>query len=128
MQQILLACVIVAAAALEDQLDEESRWRSKGWDSSWRKGDLIDRSWSKGDLRGWNKGSWNKGDLGWGKGCIDCGRKGLDKKGWSKGRWARSAEEEDDMIDEESKLRSHGGLSRGNLGGNKKTTLNNKKW
>jgi len=64
----LLACVIVAAAAFEDQLAEEGRWRSKGWESSWRKGDLIDRSWSKGDLRGWNKGSWNKGDLGWGKG------------------------------------------------------------
>ena len=125
----MLACVIVAAAALEDQLAEEGRWRSKDWDSSWRKGDLIDRSWSKGDLRGWNKGSWNKGDLGWGKGCIDCGRKGWSNKGWSKGRWARSAEEEDDMIEEENRWSSHGaGVSRGKLGGNKKTIVNNKKW
>jgi len=93
--------VIIAAAAFEDQEAEESRWRSKGWD--------------KGDLVGWKKGSsWNKGDLGWGKGgCINCG------KGWgNKGRWARSVDEEDDMTEEENKLRSHGGKSSGNLGGN----------
>jgi len=82
--------VIVAAAAFEDQLAEEGRLRS------WGKGDLIDR---KGGLKG---------------GCINCGI----SKGW-KGRWGRSIDEEetdDDLIEEENKMRSHGGMSRSNGG------------
>ena len=82
--------MIVAAAAFEDQLTEEGRLRS------WGKGDLIDR---KGGLKG---------------GCIDCGV----SKGW-KGRWGRSIDEEetdDDLIEEENKMRSHGGMSRSNGG------------
>jgi len=86
----LLACVIVASVAFGNKFTEESRLHS------WGKGDLIGR---KGDLK---------------VGCIDCGlSKGL------KGRWTRSVDEEendDDLIEEENKMRSHGGLSRSNSG------------